>query len=77
MRLWVVFVITRISLNRGSLIKSRLCSIHFTVILAGLKKIVRLYTEDFVISVEVQSLNRGSTVDDFPWLRPDEFLLLS
>ena len=26
---------------------SRFCSIHFTVILAGLKKIVR-YTEDFV-----------------------------
>ena len=29
-------------------VKSRLCSIHFTVILAGLKKIVR-YTENFVI----------------------------
>ena len=29
-------------------VKSRFCSIHFTVILAGLKKIVR-YTEDFVI----------------------------
>ena len=27
---------------------SRFCSIHFIVILAGLKKIVR-YTEDFVI----------------------------
>ena len=27
--------------------------------------------------IEVQSLNRGSTVDDFPWLPPDEFLLLS
>ncbi len=27
---------------------SKFCSIHFTVILAGLKKIVR-YTEDFVI----------------------------
>ena len=45
----VRYIITRISLNRGSLIKSRFCSIHFTVILAGLKKIVRLYTEDFVI----------------------------
>ena len=29
-------------------VKSRLCSIHFTVILVGLKKIVR-YTENFVI----------------------------
>ena len=29
-------------------VKSRFCSIHFTVILAGLKKIVR-YTENFVI----------------------------
>ena len=28
--------------------KSRFCSIHFTVILAGPKKIVR-YTDDFVI----------------------------
>ena len=27
---------------------SRFCSIHFTVILAGLKKMVR-YTEDFVV----------------------------
>ena len=29
-------------------VKSRFCSIHVTVILAGLKKIVR-YTEDFTI----------------------------
>ena len=29
-------------------VKSSFCSIHFTVILAGLMKIV-LYTEDFVI----------------------------
>ena len=29
-------------------VKSRFCSIHFAVVLAGLKKIVR-YTEDFVI----------------------------
>ena len=29
-------------------VKSRFCSIHFTVILAGLKKIVR-YTENLVI----------------------------
>ena len=29
-------------------VKSRLSSIHFTVILAGLKKIVR-YTENFVV----------------------------
>ena len=29
-------------------VKSRFCSIHFTVILSGLKKIFR-YTEDFVI----------------------------
>ena len=29
-------------------VKSRFCSIHFTVILAGLKEIVR-YTKDFVI----------------------------
>ena len=29
-------------------VKSRFCSVHFTVILAGLKKIV-CYTEDFVI----------------------------
>jgi len=30
------------------IVKSRFCSIHFIVILAGPKKIVR-YTEDFVI----------------------------
>ena len=29
-------------------VKSRFCSIHFAVVLGGLKKIVR-YTEDFVI----------------------------
>ena len=29
-------------------VKSRFCSIHFTVILAGLKKIVH-YIEDFII----------------------------
>ena len=29
-------------------VKSRFCSIHFTVILAGLKKIV-CYIEDFII----------------------------
>ena len=51
-----VFVITKISLYRGSL-RSRFCSIHFTVTLAGLKNIVR-YTEDFVRG----SLNRDSTV---------------
>ena len=39
---------------------SRFCSIHFTVTLAGLKKIVR-YTMDLVI-YNRGSLNRGSTV---------------
>ena len=34
--------------EKSKLVKSRFCSIHFIVILAGLKKIVR-YTEDFVI----------------------------
>ena len=33
---------------KSRFVKSRLCSIHFTVILAGLKKIVR-YTENVVI----------------------------
>ena len=42
-----MFVITRISLNRGSLCRGPF-PIYFIVILAGLKKIVR-YTEDFVI----------------------------
>ena len=35
-------------------VKSSFCSIHFTVILAGLKKIV-LYTTDFVIQRFVKS----------------------
>ena len=35
-------------------VKSRLCSMHFTVILAGLKKIVR-YTENFVMQRFVKS----------------------
>ena len=33
---------------KSKFFKSRFCSIHFIVILAGLKKIVR-YTKDFVI----------------------------
>ena len=33
---------------KGGFVISRFCSIHFTVILAGLKRIVR-YIEDFVI----------------------------
>ena len=33
---------------KSRFVKSRFCSIHFTVVLAGLKKIVR-YTENFVI----------------------------
>ena len=33
---------------KSRFVKSRFCSTHFTVILAGLKKIVR-YTENFVI----------------------------
>ena len=33
---------------KSKFVKSRFCSIYFTVILAKLKKIVR-YTEDFVI----------------------------
>ena len=33
---------------KWSFVKSRFCSMHFTVILAGLRKIVR-FTEDFVI----------------------------
>ena len=41
------FVITRF-------VMSRLCSIHFTVSLAGMKNIVR-YTEDFVIQRFVKS----------------------
>ena len=40
-------------------VKSRFCSIHFTVILAGLKKIV-CYFEDFIIYRG--SLYRGSIV---------------
>ena len=43
---------------KSRFVKSRFCSIHFIVILAGLKKIVR-YTEDW--------LNRVSTV--YTWLR--------
>ena len=35
-------------------VKSRFCSIHFIVILAGLKKIVR-YSDDFVIYRFVKS----------------------
>ena len=35
-------------------VKSRFCSMHFTVILAGLKKIVR-YPEDFVTKRFVKS----------------------
>ena len=45
-------------------VTSRFCSIHFTAILAGLKKIVR-YTEDFVIW---PSLNRGSMIPGRPIL---------
>ena len=37
-----------ISRNDSNFVKSRFCCIHFTVILAELKKIVR-YTEDYVI----------------------------
>ena len=37
-RFWIVFGITRISLNRGSL-SPKLCSIHFIEIMAGLEKI--------------------------------------
>ena len=33
--------------NQGSLYQLRFCSIHFIVILAGLKKII-CYTEDFL-----------------------------
>ena len=40
LRFWIVFVyIKRISLNRAFVI-SRFCSIHWIVILAGLKEIV-------------------------------------
>ena len=43
-------------------VKSRFCSIHFTVILAGPKKIVR-YTEDFV--TDRGSLNQGSNQNSY------------
>ena len=43
---------------KSKFVISRFCPIHFTVILAGLKKIIR-YTEDW--------LNRVSTV--YTWLR--------
>ena len=42
--------------------KSRYCFIHFTVILAGPKKIVR-YTDDFV--TDRGSLNRGSNQNSY------------
>ena len=42
-------------------VKSRFCCIHFTVILAGLKKIVR-YTENFVIKRFVKSRFHCSVV---------------
>ena len=45
---------------------SRFCSIHFIVILPGLKKIVR-YTEDFVYK---GSLNPGSTVIQVSKIQP-------
>ena len=45
---WIVFVITRISLYRGSLYLDSY--IEFTVALAGLKNVVR-YTEDLVIKL--------------------------
>ena len=50
--IWIVFVITRISLYRGSLYRD--FYIQFTVTLAGLKNIVR-YTEDLVIKRFVKS----------------------
>ena len=44
-------------------VKSRLCSIHFTVILAGLKKIVR-FTEDVIWRFTVHVLR--SSVSRMP-----------
>ena len=49
--LWIVFVITiedYVKQVKARFVKSSFCSIHFTVILAWLKKIVR-YTKDFVM----------------------------
>ena len=49
---WIVFVITRISLYRGSLYQD--FYIQITITLAGLKNIVR-YNEDLVIKIFVKS----------------------
>ena len=46
-----MFVITRISFVKSKFVISRFCSIHFIVILAGLKKIVR-YAEDWLNSFD-------------------------
>ena len=46
--LWIVFVITIEDYVKARIVKSSFCPIHFTVILAWLKKIVR-YTKDFVM----------------------------
>ena len=46
--LWIVFVITIEDYVKARFVKSSFCSIHFTVILAWLKKIV-CYTKDFVM----------------------------
>ena len=51
---------------KSRFVKSRFCSIHFIVILPGLKKIVR-YTEDFVYK---GSLNPGSTVIQVSKIQP-------
>ena len=45
---WIVFVITIEDYVKARFVKSSFCSIHFTVILAWLKKIVR-YIKDFVM----------------------------
>ena len=55
---WVVFVITRISFVKSKSVISRFCSIHFIVILAGLKKIVR-YAEDWLNRVSMQGYTHG------------------
>ena len=58
MRFCIGFVITT-----EDFVKSRVCSIQFTVILAALKKIVR-YTEDFVKSRFVKSRFHYTCLDN-------------
>ena len=49
-------------------VKSRFCSIHFTVILAGLKKIVHYSPRT---SLYRGSLNRGATIISYEYSREE------